>query len=151
APLGPISARRSPGRTASSTLSTARRPPNVFDTACSRSANASFTGAGTPARAAGGAWPSALATEGAEHAAGGEQDDADGHGPQDEQPAFGVHAHEVLKEDDHRRAQRRSRQRAGAAQGHHQQRLYGGDELDVHRADEAVVVGPEHAGEAREG
>src|SRR5439155_23187314 len=38
APLGPISARRSPGRTASSTSSTARGPPNHFETFSSLSA-----------------------------------------------------------------------------------------------------------------
>src|SRR3989442_2741178 len=35
APLGPMSARRSPGRTASATPSTARSPPNAFETASS--------------------------------------------------------------------------------------------------------------------
>src|SRR5687768_7385844 len=38
APLGPMSARRSPGRTASSTPSTARSPPKTFETRSRRSA-----------------------------------------------------------------------------------------------------------------
>src|SRR6266568_7251183 len=41
APLGPISARRSPGRRASATSSTARRPPKSLVTPSSRSANSS--------------------------------------------------------------------------------------------------------------
>ena len=42
APLGPMSARRSPGRTASSTPSTARSPPNDLQTASSWSASGSL-------------------------------------------------------------------------------------------------------------
>src|ERR671922_900149 len=44
APFGPMSARRSPGRTASSTPSTARSPPNAFDTRARRSASGSLRG-----------------------------------------------------------------------------------------------------------
>src|SRR5919108_5782023 len=45
APLGPMRARRSPGRTASSTPSTARSPPNAFETRARRSASGSLRGA----------------------------------------------------------------------------------------------------------
>src|SRR5262249_60004108 len=37
-----------------------------------------------------------------------------------------------------------------SAEGNHQQDLYRSRKLEVHRADETVVVGPEHAGEAAE-
>src|SRR5262249_18289093 len=45
APFGPMSARRSPGRTASSTPSTARSPPNALETRSRRSANGSLRAA----------------------------------------------------------------------------------------------------------
>src|SRR5207249_4849593 len=64
--------------------------------------------------------------ERAQHAARCEQDDADVHGAQDEQPALGVHADEVLEEHDHGRAEGRPRQGAGAAEGDHEERLHGG-------------------------
>ena len=41
-------------------------------------------------------------------------------------------------------------QGARAAERHHEERLHRGHELHVGGADEAVVVGPEHAGHARE-
>src|SRR5215470_4490286 len=97
--------------------------------------------------------PSELAvrsSERAEHATRREQDDADVHGAENEQPPLGVHADEVLQEHDHRSAEGRSCQGAGAAQRHHQERFYGGHQLHVHRADEAVVPGPQHARESRE-
>src|SRR5437763_16547459 len=42
APLGPIRARRSPGRTASSTASTARSPPKALETRSRRRASGSL-------------------------------------------------------------------------------------------------------------
>src|SRR6266705_1553787 len=44
-------------------------------------------------------------------------------------------------------AQRRAEQRPAAAQRDHQENLDRGGELEVRRADEAVVVGPQDAGE----
>src|SRR5262249_643690 len=79
------------------------------------------------------------------------EDDADVDGAQDQQPALGVDAHEVLEEYDDGGAGRRAEQRALATERDHEQRLDGRDELHVYRADEAVVVRPEHAGEAGEG
>src|SRR5712691_762675 len=83
--------------------------------------------------------------------AGGEEDDADIDGAQDEQPPLGVHADEVLEENDEGSADGGARERAGPPQGDHQKRLDRGDQLDIHGAHEAVVVGPEHAGQAGEG
>src|SRR6266480_6256047 len=92
-----------------------------------------------------------LRPERAQHAARREQDDADVHGAEDQEPALGVDADEVLEEHDGGRTEGGPRQRAGPAEGDHQQRFHGGDELHVDRADKAVVPGPEHAGESREG
>src|SRR5207248_8726116 len=61
----------------------------------------------------------------AEHAARREEDDADVDGAEDQQPALGVDADEILEEDDDGGAERRSRQCAGAAQRDHEQRFHG--------------------------
>src|SRR2546422_1810785 len=89
--------------------------------------------------------------ERADDAVGSEENDADIHGPQNEKPALGVHAHEVLEEDDEAGADGGADQSARTAQGHHEQGLDGGQELDIGGPDEAVVVSPEDAGHAREG
>src|SRR6266446_1348082 len=65
----------------------------------------------------------ALRPERAQHAPRREEDYADVHGAQDEQPALGVHADEVLEKHDHGRAERGARQRARPAEGHHEERL----------------------------
>src|SRR5688572_2794344 len=88
--------------------------------------------------------------ERAQHAARREQDDADVHGAEDQEPALGVHADEVLQEDDDGRAERGAGQRARTAERHHEQGLDRGDELHVDGAHEAVVVRPEDAREAGE-
>src|SRR5712691_10807862 len=91
------------------------------------------------------------AAERADHAVGSEENDTDIHGPQNEKPALGVHAHEVLEEDDEAGADGGADQSARTAQGHHEQGLDGGQELDIGGPDEAVVVSPEDAGHARKG
>ena len=58
---------------------------------------------------------------------------------------------EVLQAHDHHRAQRGPDQRAAAAERDHQENLDRRGELEVRRAHEAVVVGPQHAGEAADG
>src|SRR6186997_261300 len=92
APLGPISARRSPGATVRLTPSTARRPPKCLATPSSRRTSSAIALFARPA------------AQGAHHAARREQDDADVHRAEDEQPALGVKAHEVLEEHDDARA-----------------------------------------------
>src|SRR5687767_6029842 len=69
------------------------------------------------------------APERAENASRREQDDADVHGAQDEEPPLGIDAHEVLEEHDHRRADHGTGEGARPAERDHQQRLHGRDEL----------------------
>src|SRR5687768_12155563 len=89
------------------------------------------------------AWsPSELAfrrPRSAQDAAGREQTDADVDGAQDQQASLGVHADEILQEDDGGGAERRAGKRPGPAERDHQQRLDGRHQLTVHGADEAVV------------
>src|SRR5919201_762464 len=90
------------------------------------------------------------AGERTEHAAGREEDDADVDGAQDQEPALGVNADEIFQEHDGGGAEGGTGEGAGAAQRDHEECLHGGHELDVDRAHEAVVVGPQHAREAGE-
>src|SRR5438445_300119 len=81
----------------------------------------------------------------------GEEDDADVDGAENEEPALRVDAHEVLEEDDEASADGGADQSARTAEGDHEQGLDRGQELDIGGPHEAVVVGPEDPGRAREG
>src|SRR5215475_10727915 len=140
APFGPMRARRSPARTSSPTPFTARRPPKSLVTPSSLSASSATARSSAPP-----------APQGTHQAAGREEDDADVDGTQDEEPSLRVHADEVLEEHDDPGAESRSDQGARAAQRRHEERLDRSDVLDVNGTDEAVVVGPEHAGQTGEG
>src|SRR5207253_5267551 len=61
-----------------------------------------------------------------------------------------VYGDEVLEKNDDARSQRRPEERSAAAQGDHEKHLHRSCQLQIHRADEAVVVRPQHAGEAAE-
>src|SRR6266536_2175998 len=91
------------------------------------------------------------AAERADDAVRSEQDHADVDGAENEEPALRVHAHEVLEKNDDAGADRRTDERARAAERGHQERLDGRHKLDVSGADEAVVIGPQDAGHSREG
>src|SRR5499425_930286 len=80
------------------------------------------------------------AAKGTHDAVRREQDDADVHGAQDEQPALRVDAHEVFEEHDHTRAEHGADERARPAQRRHEERLHRSDELHVGGSHEAVVV-----------
>src|SRR5262249_31100564 len=66
------------------------------------------------------------AAKGADDAVRREQDDADVHGAEDEQPALRIDAHEVFEEHDHTGAEHRADERARPAQRRHEERLYRG-------------------------
>src|SRR5439155_7423869 len=119
-------------------------PPTAGTASTARSASARVAYRMTDLRS-----PS-LSTQPAQEAARGEEDGADIDRAQDQEPALRVDAHEVLEEHDDRGAGGGTDERPRPAQCHHQERLDRGHELHVDRAHEAVVVGPEHPGEAGE-
>src|SRR3989442_3814257 len=96
-------------------------------------------------------WSAPPAAERAHDAVRSKENDADVHGAENEEPAFRVHAHEVLEEDNEAGADGGADQSARTAEGDHEQGLDRGQELDIGRPHEAVVVGPENPRRAREG
>src|SRR4030095_2482225 len=71
-------------------------------------------------------------------------------GAKNQQPAMRIDGNEILEQNDDARSQRGADQAAATAERDHEKNLYRGRELEVHGADEAVVVGPQHSREATE-
>ena len=147
APLGPISARRSPGATRSVTPSTARSPPNTF--ARFSTSTAALMGLHL--------WRLTLRLRDAHAQAVDEPDDAVGR-PQDRRDEDDAHdrgvkleeaAHPVAQAEHDAGAEKRPDDGAGAADDRHERNLDRNLERGGDRIDEAIVVDVEHACEAR--
>src|SRR6516162_5896555 len=136
APLGPMTARRSRGATASDTRSRAARAPKYRVSPSIRRSGGTVavappsTGrAGTtvapasPAMRRPSASPPDPRPDHADDPAGRDEDEEDEGDPQDEHPALGVGRDEALQQDEHRRAQDRAAQRPDPADDDHEERF----------------------------
>ena len=69
-------------------------------------------------------------------------DREDIHGAKNQQPAMRIDGNEILEQNNDARSQRRADQGSATTERHHEKNLYRSRELEVHGADEAVVVSP---------